>query len=186
MPTLSNYVFNSMTGITDDNCNLTQRNTQNVNSASYPVTNYFENDVSMKGSMDLALSHPNINYNGSHQVGTKGFNIDNSSKLLIGTTQTNPKCRIDIQERPYKTVPFLGRGRGDIDIEAKLQQGDQITNKKSVSTVTETSHIPLRHTPMIEKLQHAVTNPANLIENEADKNWVRGGSHTRNLYKKTN
>ena len=98
MPTFSNYVFNSMTGITDDNCNLTQRNTQNVNSASYPLTNYFENDVSMKNSMDLALSHPNINYNGSYQVGTKGFNIDNSSRLLIGTTQTNPKCRIDIQE----------------------------------------------------------------------------------------
>ena len=180
------YVFNSMNGLSDDNCFLNQRNTQNMHSSSYNTMNYFINDTGMKSGLNLALSQPSVNYSGSYQVGGNGFNIDNNSNLLIGSVQTNPKCRIDIQERPYKTIPYLGRGRGDVDIEERLQQGDQITNKKSVSTTSETSHIPLRHTPMLSKLESSVTNPKYLIENEADQKWIRGGEHTRNLYKKKN
>lgn len=180
------YVFNSMNGLGSDNCYTNQRNLQNMNSSTYATQNFFANDTTMKNGLNLALSQPNINYSGSHQTDIGGHNIDYNSSLLIGSTQTNPKCKIDIQERPYKTIPYLGRGRGDIEVEAILQQGDQVTNKKSVSTITETSHIPLRHTPMLEALEKSVTNPSNLIENEADENWIRGGQHTRNLYKKKN
>ncbi len=97
--------------------------------------------------------------------------------------QTNPKSRISLEERPYKTIPYLGRGVSNPELESKLQQGDQITNKKSVNTVTEMSHIPLRHTPMLDPLRHSITNPEKLIESVADQNWVRGGMDTRDLFK---
>lgn len=183
MPYINDYVFNGMSGLNDDNCYNTQKNVQNTNSGSYPLTNFFLNDTDMKSGLDLALSQPNINFIGGNQISNRGTNIDDNSNLLIGSTQTNPKCRIDLQERPYKTVPYLGRGTGDIDVECRLQQGDQITCKKSVTNDSEKSHMKYRNTPMLQELEHSITNPQHLIESEAHKDWVRGGQHTRDLFK---
>ena len=59
--------------------------------------------------------------------------------LRIGSIQTNPKCRIDLHERPFKTVPFLGRGRPQPVKESKLLQGEYVGDKKSCKNVTEKS-----------------------------------------------
>jgi len=179
----NDYVFNAMSGVADDSCYKSQRNIQNVHSGTYQTTNYFANDCDMRAGLDFALSQPSVNYTGGHNTDAKGSNIENNSKLLIGSVQTNPKCRISLEERPYKTIPYLGRGVSNPELESKLQQGDQITNKKSVNTVTEMSHIPLRHTPMLDPLRHSITNPEKLIESVADQNWVRGGMDTRDLFK---
>ena len=57
--------------------------------------------------------------------------IDDNSNLTIGTIQTHPKCRISLQQRPFTTVPYLGRGPGAPVQESKLQQGAHVNNKKS-------------------------------------------------------
>ena len=64
-----------------------------------------------------------------------GCNIDTNSDLLIGTINTHPKCRISLLERPFKTVPYLGRGSSNPVLESHIQQGDMITNKKSINTL---------------------------------------------------
>ena len=53
---------------------------------------------------------------------------------------------------PFRIVPYLGRGSGNAVLESKLQQGDMVSNKKSVSTTSETSHIEYLHTPMIPSI----------------------------------
>lgn len=183
MPHVNNYLFNGMSGLNNDNCYNTQKNVQNLNSSNYPLTNFFNEDTDMQGGLNLALSQPSINFIGGHQISSRGTNVDDNSKLLIGSTQTNPKCRIDLQERPYKTVPYLGKGAGNIDIEAKLQQGDRVSCKKSIHNDSEKSHNKYRITPMLETLQSSITNPKHIIESDAHKSWTRGGIHTRDIFK---
>ena len=65
----------------------------------------------MKKPIDFATQQPNVFYNGGAGIcGAGGCNIQSDSKLRIGTIQTHPKCKISLQQRPFATVPYLGRG----------------------------------------------------------------------------
>ena len=177
------FTFNSLSRIGDDSCGLNQRNIQNVSQANYSLTNYFAQDCGMKRPIEFATSQPNINFSGSHQVGLGGCNIDANSDLLIGTINTNPKCRISLYERPFKTVPFLGRGSSNPVLESHIQQGDMIQNKKSINTTTEQSYIPYLNYPLLPSIENSITNPANLVEGVAADGWIRGGVPSRELQK---
>ena len=130
MANVSNYTFGNMARIGNDDC-VDQTSIQNVASCNYMTQNYFASDCSMKKPIDLATTQPGIMYNGGFNVGSGGCNINESSKLQIGTIQTHPKCRIDLFHRPFATVPFLGRGSVNPVTESQIQQGDQNINKKS-------------------------------------------------------
>ena len=110
-----------------------------------------------------------------------GSNIDDSSKLLIGSIQTNPKARIDLFQRPFATVPYLGRGAVDPILESQIQQGEAVTNKRTVTRLTEKSHLRYRTTPLIPEMQQTVQNPDNIIEANASQGWIRGGVPSREL-----
>ena len=137
----------------------------------------------MKRPIEFATTQPNINYTGGYQVGAGGCNIDTNSDLLIGTINTHPKCRISLYERPFKTVPFLGRGSSNPVLESHIQQGDMVTNKKSINTTTEQSYIPYMNYPLLPSIENSITNPANLVEGVAAEGWIRGGAPSRELQK---
>ena len=177
------FTFDHLSRIGDDSCGLSQRNIQNSHQSSYNLTNFFAQDCGMKRPIEFATSLPNINFTGGHQLGAGGCNVDTSSDLLIGTINTHPKCRISLFERPFKTVPFLGRGSSNPVLESHIQQGDMITNKKSINTTTEQSYIPYMNYPLIPSIENSITNPANLVEGVAAEGWIRGGVPSRELQK---
>jgi hypothetical protein len=179
MAAIFDYTFHQKTRIGDDSCDLSQQNVQNSHAATYMLDN-FRPACPMTNAITFATSQPAINFTGSHQVGINGCNIDNNSKLGI-TPITKPKCRISLQERPFATVPFLGRGRSNVLLEAQLQQGDYNINRKSVTPDSEICYGKLSLTPMIPTLKETVTNPANLIESSAAEGWIRGGLPAREL-----
>ena len=183
MASVNDYTFNNMSRIGNDNCDLSQRNQQSTKNANYMLTNFGASDCLMKNSMDMALSQPNINYSGPKQMALDGCNVDTKSNLLIGSVQTNPRCRIDLQERPYKTVPFLGRGAGNPVLESQLVQGEQHSSRKSIDPSSEKSYIPLSQPELIPSLASTVNNPANLVEGVAAEGWIRGGLPSRELTK---
>lgn len=177
------YTFDGLSRIGNDSCGLSQKNIQNVASANYNLTNFFSQDCGMKRPIEFATSQPNIFYNGSHQVGMGGCNIDANSDLLIGTVNTHPKCRISLYERPFLTVPYLGRGSSNPVLESHIQQGDMIQNKKSINTTTEQSYMPYLNYPLLPSIENSITNPANLVEGVAAEGWIRGGVPSRELQK---
>jgi len=177
------FTFDSLSRIGDDSCGLSQRNIQNTSQSNYLLTNFFSQDCGMKRPIEFATTQPNINFTGGFQVGAGGCNIDTNSDLLIGTINTNPKCRISLYERPFKTVPFLGRGSSNPVLESHIQQGDMITNKKSINTTTEQSHMPYSNYPLLPSIENSITNPANLVEGVAADGWIRGGVPSRELQK---
>lgn len=181
MAYVSDYTFNTMSRIGNDDCCIDQQTIQDTAACSYMLQNYYANDCSMKNATALATTQPCINYSGSMGSDVCGSNIDTSSKLLIGGIQTNPRCRIDLYQRPFATVPFLGRGSVDPILESQIKQGTFETNRRTVTNLTEKSYIKYSNTPMIKELKQTIQNPDNLIESEASKNWVRGGLASRDL-----
>jgi len=185
MANVSSYIFDNMSRIGNDNCSMDQRSIQNVNTCNYTLQNYFATDCSMKNSISLATTQPGINYKGGFQNGAGGCNIDANSQLLIGSIQTHPKCRIDLFQRPFATVPYLGRGSVDATIESELQQGEMITNKRSVTKLGEKSYLDYTNTPLMGGLKERYTNAAYSVEGAASPGWVRGGVPSRELLRDT-
>lgn len=179
MASVYDYTFYEPTRVGDDSCDISQRNVQNSEAATYILDN-FRPACPMKSAIEFATSQPNVNFTGSHQVGINGCNIDNNSELSI-TKITKPKCRISLLQRPFATVPYLGRGRSNPVLESKLIQGDLANNRKSANPSSEVCYIGYQNTPMIPSLQSTITNPANLCESSAAEGWIRGGLPSRDL-----
>lgn len=185
MANVSNYIFDNMSRIGNDNCSMDQRNIQSVNTCNYTLQNYFANDCSMKNPISLATTQPGVNYKGGFQSGAGGCNIDANSQLLIGSIQTHPKCRIDLFHRPFSTVPYLGRGSVDAAVESEIQQGEMVTNKRTVTRLGEKSYMELTNTPLMSDLKERFTNPVYSVEGVASEGWVRGGVASRELTRDT-
>jgi hypothetical protein len=181
MANVSSYMFDNMARIGNDNCCLDQNTIQDIASCNYTLQNYFASDCAMKNPIQLATSQPGIFYNGGFNSGAGGCNIDESSNLQIGTIQTHPRCRIDLFQRPFATVPYLGRGSVNPVLEAQIQQGESLVNKRSVNNLSEKSYLKYHHTPLLPAIQDKVTNPANSVEGVASEGWVRGGVPSREL-----
>ena len=176
-----NYTFYNLTGINDDVVGLSEGDVQNQHFGSYTTKNFFESNCGMKKPINFATQQPNVFYNGGPgTVGVNGCNVESDSDLRIGTIQTNPKCRISLQERPFKTVPFLGRGKSDSLQESRLQQGTYFADKKSCRQVTEKS-FRTTDVDLVPTLKATIQNPNNLVEGVANKGWIRGGLPSRDM-----
>ena len=182
MAHVSSFTFNNMARIGNDNCDISQKNIQNVAQANWTLDNVMSDSCTMQNGINFALSEPGINFSGSHQTGIGGCQIDTNSNLLIDKL-IRPACKISLLERPFATVPYLGRGNGNPELESQLQQGDQVINRKSVNHLAEKSYINHRYTRMIPELASSITNPANCIEGAAAEGWIRGGLPSRDLTK---
>ena len=180
------YIFDNMARIGNDSCSLDQNSIQNVESCNYTLQNYFLGDCSMTKPINLATTQPCVNYKGSFTVGAGGCNIDENSQLMIGTIQTHPKCRIDLFQRPFATVPFLGRGSVDPILESEIQQGEMMTNKPSVNHLSEASYIKYTSTPLLSEVRDRVTNPVYSVEGVASEGWIRGGLPSRDMLRDVN
>jgi hypothetical protein len=185
MANVYSYTFDTPSRIVLDQCNLSQTDIQNVASCNYRTQNFFAADCSMKTPIELATTQPGIMYNGGFNSGAGGCNIDTSSRLQIGSIQTNPRCRIDLFHRPFATVPYLGRGSVNPVMEAQIQQGEQIVNKRSVNNLGEKSYIKYHQTPLLPAVQDTFNNSATKIENDASDGWIRGGVPSRELTRDT-
>jgi hypothetical protein len=181
MANVSSFTFENMSRIGNDNCYLDQTTIQNMSQANYMLQNYFASDCSMKTPIELATTQPGVFYSGGHSMGAGGCNVDDSSQLQIGTIQTHPKCRIDLFHRPFATVPFLGRGSVNPAMEAQIQQGESLVNKRSVNNLSEKSYVKYTQTPLLPSVKEQMSNPANFVEGVASQGWVRGGVPSREL-----
>jgi hypothetical protein len=171
---ISDYSFNNITRIGSD-C-LDNNTIQNTDAMNYTLKNFFSSDGDQ--SIVLATSQPCVNYKGCKNISE---NIDVSSNLLIGSVQCHPRCHISLFQRPFSTVPYLGRGSVCAVLESQIQQGDYVTNRKSISQLTEKSYIKYSNTPLLPQLRGTITNPDNCVEESANSNFIRGGLPSREL-----
>lgn len=172
----SSYLFNNLTGIRSDSIDQTQTNLQNARFGAYVVTNnYGENNS--PGHIDFASQQPGFVM---HNYGPAPFAIDDESAVLFAN-QENERAveKLQLFQRPFLTVPYLGRGGGNPDIEAQLLHGEQFDQRKSVNTIMDKSFADYSQYPLQDDIKSYINNPANQVEELAMNGWTRGGSSAR-------
>ena len=171
----SNYNFNNQDRIEADGSTMTQNTLQNDRYASYTTTNYFS-DNNPDESIRFATSQPAIVPIGVVGGGVGGNNVEGETLLLLKTEQERALGRLNLMERQFLTVPYLGRGAGDPVLELQLREGEPMGEKKSVSTVTAQSFMGYTLHPSSKDMEE---KSGTRIEESAMRGWVRGGADTR-------
>jgi hypothetical protein len=179
MATISSYTFNNMGRIGNDMTDQTQRNVYNTRFANHTLANYFSQNVS-DGHIQFATNQPTVMVSGTALgAGVNSAAVDDESKLRLKKVDERHFEKLQLFERPFLTVPYLGRGSCDPALESQLQQGELVSDKKSVSTIMEQSFAKYALYPTDSKMEERVKNPAYTVEEAALNGWVRGGMSTR-------
>ena len=166
----SDFIFNRLGHISDDNTDMTQRTSQNTHFSNLVLTNYFRDKVSSE-HIDFVSKYPGMDYTGIIGPGVGGALIEGESKLLYSVKQERPLEKLQLFARPYLTIPYLGRGSCDPMLESQLLQGEYVRGKKSVTTIMEQNYATQTIFPLPEQI--------NAVEEVALGGWNRGGADTR-------
>tara|TARA_X000000950_G_C13834640_1_gene627629 strand:+ start:595 stop:1134 length:540 start_codon:yes stop_codon:yes gene_type:complete len=169
--------FHSMGRIGADKSDNSQRNQMNAKFIDHSLANYFNNTNS---HVQFATQNHAINFKNS-MGGIPGSVIEQDSILLLKSENERPYEKLQLHQRPFATVPYLGRGPGNIDIETKLKHGTSDLEKKSTSTIMDKTFIDYSKYPLLDEVKEKIADPANSIEEVALAGWVRGGIPTREL-----
>lgn len=180
MSKVVDYAFNNISRIGQDEYTYTQENIMNNQFSSYLLTNL--NHTNEKGALDFVTSNPTMNLKSTHQLGPYGYNVNENTKLL-NSKLTNLNCKINLQERSFKTVPYLGKGNVDVGLENNLRFGDTFKDKKSVCQLNEKCFQDVNEYPMQSNLKNDLKDAKKIIEESAVKGWIRGGVPSREIYK---
>ena len=165
--------INRLTKTRDDLCGIQQYYTQSVGPGKYTTLNLVPDSKSVNPiAAEQQLMYPREGY---------GFNnarIDSDSMLRNESSFKNNRCLIRAQARPFLTVPYMGGGRGNPDVESNLIHGEQVKQMKECGTVTE-QEFTGQWTPMVQSLSENIQNPKNLVPEAAAAGWIRGGIPSR-------
>lgn len=178
MSSTSNYTFYNMNRMEDDKTTQTQKELQNDRYSTYTTTNYFsENtkDAQIKFATEQVAVIPN-SVTGS---GVGSNSIIDESALIIEKEKARNLGRLNLMQRPFLTVPYLGRGSVDPALELQIKEGELFTDKKSTSTIMSQSFMGYTMYPTSKEMEERVTDPRHNIEESALSGWVRGGMDTR-------
>ena len=176
----SNYSFNNMARIGSSSEDNSQQNMVNSRFTSYVLENFYNSNNSMDTQVQFASSHPTLSTTGfSGGDGLGGNLVDKDSELLLKTEQQRSYSKLELMQRPFLTVPYLGRGSCDPTLESKLQQGEIEMLKKSTGNMTEISFLDYESSPIMDSIKRSVTNPKYLVEESAMDGWIRGGIDSR-------
>lgn len=170
--------FNQLTGVQDDNCTINTRIKQSENVGDYATYNNYQFQ-NIGNSVNIATNERTMTFRDGYSASANIIDIE--SNLRNNQIQTNPRYRLNAQlkERPYKTVPYMGRGRGNQYLESALQQGKFVREKSFCGGNISEKTFDQVFTPQIEHLQRNIQNPHNLVQEVADPTWVRGGIPSR-------
>lgn len=181
MSSTSSYFFNNADRIGADVTDQSQRNVYNTRFTNYTLSDYFS-DKTTDSHVKFATKQPAVMFSGTtHGSGLNSNVIDDESLLKLNTEQDHAVEKLQLFQRPFITVPFLGRGSCDPALESQLLQGEMITDKKSASTIMDKSFSQYALYPTDKKMEDRVNNAANSVEEAALDGWVRGGMSTREM-----
>lgn len=147
------------------------RDTQNSSMASYNITPPMP--FSLSQTSQMATSQPGVMYSSAGSL--DGANVDLSSAQLYSSGLNRPPGHITLTPRLFATVPYLGRGTVDTDVEQMLRCGQAQTSRPSIALLSEKNFTKYYQTPLLPELQQRFTDTSRYIEQDANPDWVRGG-----------
>lgn len=175
------FKVNAFTREHDDVCSYNHIYRESVGPGKYAVTNLVPDRAAV---LPQALSNPTV-------IAAEGFGfdmkgIDDDSVLRNNPTlEGRSRCPLRVQSRPFATVPYMASGRGNQDLESRLQQSEFVRTGRECGTVSET-FFSTQFYPLIPHLQSNIQNPRNLVPEVAANGWIHGGIPSRQYVRDLN
>ena len=141
------------------------------------LSNYVNEDILSSSYIDFESRNLTMTTGNPVGPGIGGDVIDTNSDLTMNFVIERPFEKLDLHPRPFLTIPYLGRGSCDPDIQSKMMHGEYFFDKKSVNTIMDKSFMH-QYTPL--PVNDNEPNE-NMLEEAALNGWVRGGSRTRDF-----
>ena len=171
---MASFQVNQFTRVHDDRCGIDSSYRQSVGPGFWALTNLVPDP---SRTVPQALDNPTVI--AKEGYGLLAKNIDTDSILRNHAVQENSqRCPIHPQSRPFLTVPYMGKGRGEPVLEAKLQQSEFVRTGKDCMTVTD-KPFTNQFTPLQPHVEKNIQNPVHLIPEVAAAGWVHGGIPSR-------
>lgn len=164
----------------EDKCYLTTRENQSIKPGDYQISNFHDCKCEAPFTEDLSLQQPSVFYrDGYGWTSNNGCNVDNDSKLRNARNLTNYRYVQQLFERPYTTVPYMGRGVGDVCVESELRPGEDTFQNRPCNNLAGI-YID-RFDPQIPCIRDTIQNPIHLVQEDNDVAWIRGGQPSRQV-----
>jgi len=175
------FNINEFTRVRDDSCEVAQNIRDSAGPGKYQVTNLVP-----KQAAAAKIEYPNPTLLGKEGFGFNNMAIDQDSRLRNEVQQAGrQKCPLHLQSRPFATVPYMGNGRGNSDVESSLIYAEFARIERPCGTVTET-FFDNNFTPLVPHLAAHIQNPANLVPEVAANGWIRSGIPSRQFLRDMN
>ena len=172
----------NQTSLVDDSCLQTEKNNQSVEASDYMLTNFRSCDADLVNVLNRATENKGVTVKDGFDVNRN--KIDDNTNVRFGAVESRPKCSQQLFTRPYKTVPFMGRGMVDNAEENEIKTGNATFKDRHVTKEENQERSLNNHfTPLTKNLLDNVQNPVNLVEEVNDDRWVRGGIPSRQIVK---
>jgi hypothetical protein len=173
---MATFQIQQFTRVRDDPCDQEVQNKESMAPGAYSVTNLIP---AQQEAYEIAHQQPAVQ--SAPGYGWSAASINADSVLRNHAIQTNsPHCPIRgrVQARPFVSVPYMGRGKGEAVLESKLQHATFVRQGKDCGTISD-SFYENQFTPMIPYVSQNVQNPVHLIPEVASVGWVRSGVPSR-------
>lgn len=174
-----NFTLNNMGRIGADKSDNSQRNLSNTKYGNYNLAN-FNNSIMSDSHVKFATNNHMVNFK-STLGGLPGNVVDVDSLLSIKSEKNRSFEKLQLHQRPFATVPYLGKGPSNPDLESQLFHGETVTERKSASTIMDKTYINYDEYPLMQDIKDRIKNPSNAIEELALEGWTRGGLPTREM-----
>lgn len=172
--------INRLTHTRDDACGIASYYSQSVGPGRYSVTNLVPDAREVNPlSINNLLVYPQEGF------GANNAQIDAESVLKNQPEFKNNRCLIRSQARPFLTVPFMGAGRGNPDVESMLLYSEQVRQGKECGSASEQSFDGVFE-PLIKSVRENIQKPEHLVTEVAARGWVRGGVPSRQYLRDVN
>lgn len=174
------FNIQGLTRLNEDTCYKNLRTKTISKSGKYNTRNFHSCNCEAPNVKELSLQHPSVYYRDGYGWGSvNGCNIDNDSKLRNAKNLTNERCINQLMTRPYLTTPYMGRGEGNVRVETKLLPGEDTYQNKQCNTLAGVNID--RFVPQIPCIRQEIQNTKNIIQEDSDRSWVRGGQSSRQI-----
>ena len=172
--------INRLTHTRDDASGIASYYSQSVGPGRYAVTNLVPDAryVNPLAAQNL-VTYPREGF------GANNAAIDAESQLKNQPEFKNNRCLIRNQSRPFLSVPYMGTGRGNSDVESMLLHSEQVRQGKECGTVTEKAFDGVFE-PLIKPVRDNIQDPQHLVTEVAAKGWIRGGIPSRQYLRDVN
>ena len=120
------------------------------------IPNSHNDIIYHQNAAEIALQLPISNFkDGLGCVGPYGQFVDKDSFLKYNSLQTQNGSKINLPHVGFLTVPYMGRGPGNMLLESQLTPGEDTSSGRACNTLSGVT-IPHYFTPLVPHLDHNI------------------------------